>query len=130
MVKYFKEWNRLETFYEQITSKVEASSSAIITNVFENEQETKRKNLNSLRIPLWEYRIGKNKDKGKCYLCGEDLTIKTYHISHIEAHSRGGKDELENLQVLCPKCNLSMGNMNMYQYGIEKGYFRREIKNL
>lgn len=120
MIVRFKEWNILEKYYNQINTKTETTNVDLV----ETEKEIKRKNLESLRIQLWEKRIGK-KDIGKCYLCGAEITVKTYHISHIEAISKGGNDSIENLQVLCQHCNLSMGNTNLYQYAAEKGYIGR-----
>lgn len=130
MIAKYKEWQRLENYlpvYNQQNSNIILPNN---NNLFQEEEETKRKNLNSLRIPLWELRIGKNKEIGKCYLCGNEINIKTYHISHIEAHSRGGEDKIENLQVLCQNCNLQMGNTNMYQFAYEKGYTSRNIQKI
>jgi hypothetical protein len=51
--------------------------------------------------------------KFKCVRCGAspatDPTCKL-HVDHILPFSKGGKTKLENLQILCEKCNLGKGN--------------------
>lgn len=54
--------------------------------------------------------IGKYDDqKGKCVYCGIDLFISKYHIDHIYPLARGGTNGPENIQLLCPTCNVSKG---------------------
>lgn len=48
-----------------------------------------------------------NSVNGVCALCGED---KTPSIDHIIPISKGGSDDLSNLQVLCSSCNSKKGN--------------------
>lgn len=43
-----------------------------------------------------------------CAHCG--LTGGKFHVDHIIPLSRGGRDELENLQFLCVRCNLKKSN--------------------
>jgi hypothetical protein len=46
----------------------------------------------------------------RCALCGGDLRETGYHIDHIVPFSKGGQSKEENLQPLCPKCNLTKSN--------------------
>lgn len=48
-----------------------------------------------------------------CSVCGSQ---KRLCIDHIMPVSRGGFTKLENLQVLCEKCNLQKGNMTMAEF--------------
>lgn len=43
----------------------------------------------------------------KCRICGEDLI--RYHVDHIVPVSRGGSNEISNIQILCAPCNLKKG---------------------
>lgn len=43
------------------------------------------------------------KYKFKCCFCGSKERLE---IDHIQPYSKGGTDELHNLQVLCKPCNL------------------------
>lgn len=46
----------------------------------------------------------------KCAVCGCWIGPPcAYHIDHIVALARGGANEVANLQLLCPRCNLKKG---------------------
>lgn len=47
---------------------------------------------------------------GRCALCGATKDERPLDVDHIIPRSRGGKNELANLQVLCSKCNRAKGN--------------------
>ena len=60
------------------------------------------------------------RDSYTCLLCGvigEGIThtekIKGLEIDHIKPHAAGGDSSLENLQVLCRKCNNSKRHYRM-----------------
>jgi 5-methylcytosine-specific restriction endonuclease McrA len=42
--------------------------------------------------------------------CRKKLTINNFHIDHIKPHSKGGKTNLKNAQIMCAKCNLEKSN--------------------
>ena len=44
------------------------------------------------------------KQKWKCKICKKSLPTR-YHIDHINQFSRGGSDNEQNLQALCPNCH-------------------------
>lgn len=46
--------------------------------------------------------------KCKCVYCKKDIT-NSYHIDHIVPLARNGKNSIDNLQLLCPRCNCSKG---------------------
>ena len=51
-----------------------------------------------------------------CPLCTVRLsyevgrTANSAEVDHIIPHSRGGKDHMSNVQVICRRCNQSKGN--------------------
>ncbi len=55
------------------------------------------------------YRVLKESG-GRCALCGATKKERPLDVDHILPKSKGGKNEYENLQVLCSKCNRSQGN--------------------
>ena len=68
---------------------------------------TKREPSNRLKIQVLM------RDGNRCRLCGIECNdgIHNIHFDHIIPWSKGGETVLENLQVLCHKCNLAKGDL-------------------
>jgi 5-methylcytosine-specific restriction endonuclease McrA len=47
--------------------------------------------------------------------CGIDI-LRNYHVDHIVPLSRGGSNWPDNLQVLCPRCNMSKSAATMEEW--------------
>ncbi len=65
----------------------------------------------SLSLDL-RFRVLK-RDNFKCTKCGNSPSNShdiELHVDHIKPLSRGGRDNIENLQTLCNKCNLGKSN--------------------
>lgn len=45
---------------------------------------------------------------GRCALCRRALHME-YHVDHIVPIAKGGWNVFDNLQLLCPRCNLTKG---------------------
>lgn len=58
--------------------------------------------------------------KGRCVYCRIDIR-KSYHVDHIQPLSGGGKHERENIQLLCPTCNVRKSAKDPIQFAQEKG---------
>ena len=100
--KYKKE---NETIIEFIENAVLKSLPKEILSEKELKEINRRKNINSsTRYSILE-RAG-----FKCQCCGvkplKNNNI-TLHVDHIIPRSLGGSDNIDNLQILCNKCNLS-----------------------
>lgn len=61
--------------------------------------------------------------QGLCVYCGADLA-DGYHIDHIMPLSKGGQHTQENVQLLCPSCNLSKGPKHPDVYEAQIGFDR------
>lgn len=99
----------------------------VINSIFNNNEQPRiRKRLTKeIRDEVWnKYH---NSDIGKCYCCNKEIERYNagWHCSHVKAWNKGGEDVINNLRTCCRKCNLSMGDQNLYVYIKEK-----ELKGL
>lgn len=66
-----------------------------------------------LTPPKWARKAVCARDRGKCAYCRNDLMSELSaddHIDHIVPLSRGGCNDLVNLQLLCSGCNIRKSN--------------------
>lgn len=59
--------------------------------------------------------------RGKCVYCKVSLD-EGYHIDHIMPVAKGGGNHPENLQLLCPACNLAKSAKLPHVFAQERGY--------
>jgi hypothetical protein len=84
----------------------------------EEEKKQKSKPNKKMKADLWK-KYFSEKESGPCYTCNISIFYcegKGWHASHVIATSKGGFSELDNLRPCCKKCNLTMGNQNIYAY--------------
>lgn len=73
--------------------------------------------------------ILKARDRGKCTICGLDLTMELeapLHIDHMIPITKGGCNDITNLQILCDSCNLSKSNSSHEIKSSVPNYIRRK----
>jgi 5-methylcytosine-specific restriction endonuclease McrA len=58
--------------------------------------------------------------QGKCAVCRSALD--KYHVDHIMPLALGGDNTNENLQLLCPTCNLSKSAKHPVEFMQMRGY--------
>jgi 5-methylcytosine-specific restriction endonuclease McrA len=78
---------------------------SILRPIF-NQKDAKRLFSIEQKQILW------HSSKDKCCSnpeCGKILTWKDVRMDHIKAHTKGGRTDLRNAQILCSKCNSSKG---------------------
>lgn len=108
MLKQFKRWYLFKKLHFKI--------HAIGNDVEDNEED-----LSNLEIPeLDSYsfiKAGKwwevlARDKWKCLSCGRSAREDgvSLEVDHIIPRSKGGSDDMSNLQTLCKKCNIGKSN--------------------
>lgn len=59
--------------------------------------------------------------KNKCPVCRVSLK-KGYHVDHIIPLFRGGTNDIRNIQILCPTCNLKKGSRNPIEFMQSQGF--------
>lgn len=47
--------------------------------------------------------------KHRCWWCGKKIKGNEYHIDHVIPIMRGGTNDVSNLRIACPECNLKKG---------------------
>jgi 5-methylcytosine-specific restriction endonuclease McrA len=60
------------------------------------------------------------KQRCKCANCRKSLK-KAYHIDHIRALVLGGSNDISNIQLLCPSCNLKKGAKDEIEWAQQQG---------
>ena len=77
------------------------------------ESENKRKSIpKTVRDNLWNKKFGEELN-GHCYVCNCKITYHNFHAGHKTSVKNGGSNNINNLEIVCPACNLSMGIQDM-----------------
>jgi hypothetical protein len=82
------------------------NKKGIFTYIF--DRQTKHLNLRAFREN--EKRTKYEQQEGICPICGEHFEYEEMEGDHITAWVDGGKTTIENLQMLCKKCNHQKSN--------------------
>jgi len=81
-------------------------------NVIHRVKSYKKENIpRAVREQLWIRDMGE-KFKGKCMTswCRNKVTVFDFHAGHDIPESNGGVTTIDNLVVICSRCNLSMAS--------------------
>jgi len=55
--------------------------------------------------------------ENKCALCGDELNMnRTTHVDHIIAKNNGGKNEINNYQLVCNVCNYAKRDLGAREF--------------
>jgi 5-methylcytosine-specific restriction endonuclease McrA len=115
--------NRAKEYYRENRDRLLAQQK----QYYENNKElwnlkTHKRRAAGLptHIPLSEIRKLRALQQNTCPSCRQQLV--KYHIDHIIPLSKGGKHQLDNLQLLCPTCNLTKHAKDPIDFMQSKGY--------
>jgi 5-methylcytosine-specific restriction enzyme A len=86
---------------KQIASKSEVRSSQ--SKINKKKQARSRHIPSSIRVSVL------NRDKYKCVFCGRNSKHIELEVDHIIPFSKGGSNDISNLQTLCFDCNRGKG---------------------
>lgn len=70
------------------------------TELIDDTKEKRKKFTTKERTKIY------NKNKGRCAICGRFVPFDEFTVDHIFPLSKGGTNELKNLQCTCKTCNL------------------------
>jgi hypothetical protein len=96
--------------------------------------ENKKSIPSTLRNCVWNTYIGPALKEGRCFCCfSEIISCANFECGHVQAKTKAGETNLQNLRPVCSLCNKSMGNQNMEdfikQYGFTKSKNWNGINN-
>ena len=120
------EWGRLYTEYgknkydvDELEEKVKAlmeddevtNPKGIYEYVLSNCSKDKERHLSIREFSDKDKRTAYERQNGICPICGIHHEIDEMEGDHIIPWSKGGKTTIDNLQMLCKKCNREKGNI-------------------
>lgn len=85
-------------------------------NIYGNQRKRATKDYQQLGYTLEELRC-KAREAVTCCYCGVVLTTESLSLDHRKPISRGGSWALENLTVVCLRCNHVKGCLNHEEFG-------------
>lgn len=118
------DWGSLyRTYHENRYNPVEVE--AMVKNLMEDDEVTEKKGiyeyvlsgcsehiarrLSKRQFSMTDKRTAYERQNGRCPVCGEEFQFEEMDGDHITAWWRGGKTVLDNLQMVCKKCNGAKG---------------------
>ena len=109
--------------YERAKPKFAAKTRAYRKRNPEKVREwsQKRESRKTGRLPRGTVMRLIKLQKNTCAICRGSLK-PGYHVDHILALARGGKHERNNIQLLCPPCNVRKGAKDPIDYMQSKGF--------
>jgi 5-methylcytosine-specific restriction endonuclease McrA len=60
--------------------------------------------------------------KGRCACCKSNLSETGHHLDHVMPLALGGSNDDDNVQLLCPPCNMSKGSNNPVDFMQSRGF--------
>jgi 5-methylcytosine-specific restriction endonuclease McrA len=58
--------------------------------------------------------------RGKCACCG--IKLRKFHVDHIIPLARGGSNAPDNIQILCPPCNMNKRALDPITFMQQRGF--------
>ena len=117
--KLYREYGKVEYNVAELEEKIKAlmadddvnSKKGIYEYVLSNCSKDKERHLSIRKFSDKDKRTAYERQNGICPICGEYHTIDEMEGDHIIPWSKGGKTTIDNLQMLCKKCNREKGNI-------------------
>jgi 5-methylcytosine-specific restriction endonuclease McrA len=82
-------------------------------------RRARERNAGGILVPEQIKILVKNQNN-KCACCRNELN--KYHVDHIVPLALDGSNDILNIQILCPTCNLSKGAKDPIQFMQSRGY--------
>ena len=117
--KLYREYGKVDYNVAELEEKVKAlmadddvnSKKGIYEYVLSNCSKDKERHLSIRKFSDKDKRTAYERQNGICPICGKHHEIEEMEGDHIVAWSKGGKTTIDNLQMLCKKCNREKSNI-------------------
>ena len=117
--KLYREYGKNEYDVAELEEKVKAlmadddvnSKKGIYEYVLSNCSKDKERHLSIRKFSDKDKRTAYERQNGICPICGKHHEIDEMEGDHIIPWSKGGKTTIDNLQMLCKKCNREKSNI-------------------
>lgn len=117
--KLYREYGKVDYDVAELEEKVKSlmadddvnSKKGIYEYVLSNCSRDKERHLSIRKFSDKDKRTAYEKQNGICPICGKHHEIEEMEGDHIIAWSKGGKTTIDNLQMLCKKCNREKSNI-------------------
>ena len=117
--RLYREYGKTEYDVAELEEKVKAlmadddvnSKKGIYEYVLSNCSKDKERHLSIRKFSDKDKRTAYERQNGICPICGIHHEIDEMEGDHIIPWSKGGKTTIDNLQMLCKKCNREKGNI-------------------
>ena len=117
--RLYREYGKNEYDVAELEEKVKAlmadddvnSKKGIYEYVLSNCSKDKERHLSIRKFSDKDKRTAYERQNGICPICGIHHEIDEMEGDHIIPWSKGGKTTIDNLQMLCKKCNREKGNI-------------------
>ena len=117
--KLYREYGKNEYDVAELEKKVKAlmeddevdNNRGIYEYVLSNCAKEKERCLAIRKFKDNDKRTAYERQNGICPICGKHYEIEEMEGDHIIPWSKGGKTTIDNLQMLCKKCNREKGNI-------------------
>lgn len=116
---FFKRWNQQDEKDDDIfkfRDKRQQDGNSLISRDIIIRKSFFKENLDMEKLDsrrafkLWERIEIYQRERGICQSCGEKIPWSKFEADHIIAHSKKGKTDLDNAQLLCSTCNKKKSN--------------------
>ena len=87
-------------------------------------RSAKRRQITGSHLSIKTIRNLLEQYKYKCYYCNTNINHKeknSYHIDHYIPIAKGGTNDVENLVISCPTCNMSKGAKDPFVFMLKFG---------
>ena len=107
MLDKYKYWCHRGGYHNAFYTEADSNN---LSSVSESANFPDLDSYDFTRTGLWWDILAR--DNWTCCSCGRSAKLHgvTLHVDHITPRSRGGTDQIDNLQTLCAKCNIGKGN--------------------